>query len=159
MIGSVARWFAALSPREQLLVSVAAVLLAGSIGWFGVLRPALLGLETARLRHADAVAQLASTQAQLAALTPLAKAGPAKLNAPLDTVLRERATQAGFALSTVSAQSDNTVLIAMQSAKPRALFRWLAELEGEGILVGQMQATDNGDQTVSVSITLRARGM
>ncbi|MBX9796316.1 type II secretion system protein GspM [Sphingomonas sp.] len=159
MIGALGRWFTALSPRERALIGIAALLLAGIVGWFGIVRPATIGLEQARARHAAAAQQLATVQGQLAALTPLAKAGPAKLNAPLDTVLRERATLAGFTLSTVSAQSDNGVLIALPAARPRALFGWIAALEADGILVQQLQVTDNGDQTLSVSVTLRARGL
>ncbi|OQW48638.1 MAG: hypothetical protein A4S16_05725 [Proteobacteria bacterium SG_bin6] len=151
-------WLIGLSPRERLLIGVAAALALVVVLWFGILRPVSEGLDAARDRTFDAATRLAGVRGAVAAVEPLAKASAPERGGNLEAVVRERATTAGFVLSTVNPQSDNAVAIAMASARPAALFAWIAELEGQGILVDQLQTTDNGDGTLSVALTLRARG-
>ena len=55
-------------------------------------------------------------------------------------------------------RGKNGVQIAIASARPGALFGWIARLESAGILVDSLSTTDNGDKTVSVQMTLKARG-
>ena len=73
--------------------------------------------------------------------------------------MRERANEAGFALGSVTAQGTDRVQISIPSAKPGALFAWIAGLEDSGILIDQLSTGNNGDQTVSAQITLKARGI
>ena len=51
------------------------------------------------------------------------------------------------------------VQIAITSARPGALLGWIADLERAGILVDTLAVTNNGDQTVAVQMTLKARGI
>jgi len=152
-------WLIGLSPRERLLIGVAAALALTVILWFGIIRPVRDALDAARDRELDAVTRLAGVRGAVAAVAPLAKAGPAQVSGSLEATIRERANAAGFALTNVTPQADNALAIGMASARPAALFAWIAELEGQGILVDQLQTTDNGDQTVSVAMTLRLRGL
>ena len=153
------QWFAGLSLREKWLIAVAAVLAVIVVIWFGIIRPVSDGLAAARARHAGAVLRLAETQARLDAMQPLIKAGPAPLSAPLDTVLRESAASAGLEIASITPQpSGNGVAVAVQKARPASLFGWVGTLEAQGIVVDQLTTTDNGDQTVAVQLTVRARG-
>lgn len=157
-MSGVRAWLIGLSPRERLLIGVAAGLALIVLLWFGIIRPVREGLDAARDRTFDAATRLAGVRGAVAAVEPLAKATAPDRRGSLEALVRERATTAGFVLSTVSPQSNNAVAIAMASARPAALFAWIAELEDQGILVDQLQTTDNGDGTLSVALTLRARG-
>lgn len=159
MIGALRGWWSGLSARERWLVGVAAVLALIVVGWFGVIRPVSEGLAAGQDRHRDAVNRLAGVRSAVAAVDPLVKAGPPAMTGTLEALVRERAGAAGFALTTVTPQTDNSLAIAMESARPAALFAWIAELEAQGVLVDQLQTTDNGDQTLSVAMTLRPRGL
>ncbi|MBY0520181.1 MAG: type II secretion system protein M [Sphingomonas sp.] len=152
-------WFAALSEREKWLVLTAIALAIVTFGWFALIRPVNDGLAGAVSRHNGAVVRLASTQGQIAALQPLLKAGQPAMSGTLEASVRERANQVGFALTTVSPQSNNALLIGIASAKPAALFGWIADMERDGFLVESLSTTDNGDQTISAQITWKLRGI
>lgn len=159
MTASLRRWFAALSPREQWAVLTAALLAVVTFVWFAVIRPVNDGLADARSRHTTAVLRLAATESQMAALQPLLKAGAPAMTGTLETSVRDRATQAGFVLTTVSPQTNNALLIGIASAKPIALFGWIADMERDGFLVESLSTTDNGDKTISAQITWKLRGI
>lgn len=150
-------WFVALSMREKQLIGVAAVLLVVTILWFGIIRPIGDALAGARAHHASAVVRLATAEGGMAAIKPLLGAGAPALNGNLEQTIRDRATQAGFALTSVSPQGSDAVAIGIAAARPTALFAWIADLERDGFLVDQLTTTDNGDQTLSVALTLKTR--
>jgi len=39
------------------------------------------------------------------------------------------------------------------------LFAWIADLETNGILIEALTTSDNGDQTISATMTLKTRGL
>lgn len=158
MTAGLRTWFAALSGREKTGVLVAAGLAIVTLVWFGLIRPVSDGLASAKSRHSSAVVRMATTQSQMAALQPLLKVGQPALGGTLEATVRDRANQVGFALTTVSPQTNNALLIGIASAKPAALFGWIADMERDGILVDSLSTTDNGDQTVSAQITWKIRG-
>jgi len=151
-------WFAERSLREKRLLIVMAVLLVLTLVWAAIIRPVSDGLSSARERHADAVIRLAETQARVKAVAALQQQHPAPIAAPLDTIIRDRANEAGFALASVAADGPNRVQISIATARPGALFGWIAQLESAGILVESLATSDNGDKTVSAQMTLRTRG-
>lgn len=159
MTASLRQWFAALSPREKWAVLAAVVLAIVTFVWFALIRPVNDGLADARSRHTTAVLRLAATESQMVALQPLLKAGAPAMTGTLETSVRDRATQAGFVLTTVSPQTNNALLIGIASAKPIALFGWIADMERDGFLVESLSTTDNGDKTISAQITWKLRGI
>lgn len=159
MMAALRAWFSALSLREKRLVLAALALAFVTLFWFALVRPVSDGLASARTRHADAVQRLAEIEGQLAAMRIAQRTRAAPLRAPLETVVRESAAEAGFALATVSPQPDNGLQIAITAARPAAFFAWVADLEANGMLVESLSTTDNGDQTVSASLVLRAQGL
>jgi general secretion pathway protein M len=151
-------WFAARSLREKRLLIVMVALAAVTLVWALIIRPVNDGLTNARERHENAVIRLAETQARVKAVAAIEQQHPAAIGAPLDTIIRDRADEAGFALTSVNADGPNRVQIAIATARPGALFGWIAQLESAGIIVESLATADNGDKTVSAQISFRVRG-
>ena len=151
-------WFAERSLREKRLLIVMVALAAVTLVWALIIRPVNDGLSNARERHADAVILLADTQARVKAVSAIVQQHPAAIAAPLDTTIRDRANEAGFALTSVTADGPNRVQIAIATARPGALFGWIAQLESAGIIVDSLATADNGDKTVSAQISFKVRG-
>lgn len=158
MIERLRLWFAGRSSREQRMLLVMVALLALTIVWAGIIWPVTDGLSSARERHADAVIRLAETQARVKEVEALQRNRPAALEAQLDSVVRDRANEAGFALASVTPDGPNRVQITIATARPGLLFGWIAGLEAAGILVDSLATTDNGDKTVSAQLALKVRG-
>jgi len=158
MIDRFRLWFAGRSLRERRMLLVMFALLALTIAWAGIIRPVTDGLSSARERHTDALIRLAETQARVKELDAIQRLRPAPLEAQLDTVIRDRANEAGFALASVTPDGPNRVQITIATARPGPLLGWIAGLESSGILVDSLSTTDNGDKTVSAQISLKVRG-
>lgn len=158
MIARARLWFFALSQREQWGVGLAGVLALAVLLWAGIVRPLADALESARVRQADAVARLGATRATIAALSALRQQHPEQIAQPLEALVRARAAEAGFVLDNVSPQAGGAVQISFPSARPAALFAWLADLEQGGVLVMTLTTRDNGDATLSCDVALKARG-
>ncbi len=158
MIERFSLWFAERSLREKRMLIVMAALLVLTLIWAAIIRPVSDGMSSARERHADAVIRLAETQARVKAVTLLQQQHPAPITTPLDTIIRDRANEAGFALASVTADGPNRVQISIGTARPGALVGWIAQLEAAGILVESLATSDNGDKTVSAQMTLKVRG-
>lgn len=150
-------WFDGRSLREKRLLLVMAALAALTLVWAAIIRPIGDGLSSARERHADAVMRLGETQAQVAALRDAQRSRPAPLTGTLADAVRAQADQAGFALASLDQDGPDRVRVGIQSARPGALVAWLARLERAGILVDAAALTNNGDKTVGVTLTLKAR--
>ena len=151
-------WFAARSLREKRLLIVMVALAAVTLVWALIIRPVNDGLSNARERHENAVIRLAETQARVKAVAAIEQQHPAGIGAPLDAIIRDRANEAGFALTSVNADGPNRVQIAIATARPGALFGWIAQLESAGIIVESLATADNGDKSVSAQISFRVRG-
>ncbi|PTS78256.1 hypothetical protein DBR17_12735 [Sphingomonas sp. HMWF008] len=150
-------WFRARTQREQYMVAGGAIAVALAFLYFLIV-PLSDALASAKARHADAVIALGETQARVDAVKALQADRAAPLDAPLESVIRTRANDAGFALTNVTPQGSDHVQLAIASARPGALIGWIAGLEASGILVDRLATTDNGDRTVSVQMTVKAQG-
>ncbi len=150
-------WFRARTQREQYMVAGGAIAVVLAFLYFLIV-PLSDALASAKARHADAVISLSETQARVDAFKALQADRAAPLDAPLESVIRTRANDAGFALTNVTPQGSDHVQLAIASARPGALIGWIAGLEASGILVDRLATTDNGDRTVSVQMTVKAQG-
>ena len=54
-------------------------------------------------------------------------------------------------------QSDSRVDMVVESARPTALFGWLARIESEGIAVESLNINPMDNGTISATMTLRAQ--
>lgn len=150
-------WYAARSLREQRLILAMLALAAVTLVWAGVVIPVRDGLSSARARHRDAVERLGRTLVAVDAVKRAQRAGITLLDAPLPDAVRAKAEEAGFTLASLDGEGADRVRVAIATARPPALFAWLAALEAAGILVETSAITANGDQTVAAQLTLRAR--
>lgn len=160
MMTSLKSWFRSRSAREQRLL-LAMLGVAGLVlAWLAVVRPLGDGLAAARERHGAAIVALADARAQAEQIRLLERRKPASAAEPLPALVGSAAAEAGFQLSRIEPQEGGAgVLVALESAKPEALFGWVAQMEGaRGLIVDRLNATANADRTLAVQITFRARG-
>ena len=150
-------WYAARSLREQRMILVMLALAAVTLVWAAVVIPVRDGLSSARTRHRDAVERLGRTLVAVDAVKRAQRARIALVEAPLPDAVRARAEEAGFTLATLDADGPDRVRVSIATARPPALFAWLASLEQAGILVESSAITANADQTIAAQLTLRAR--
>jgi general secretion pathway protein M len=145
------------TPRERWLLAVMGVLLTFVLVWLLVLRPLGDMLSQARERHGLAVAELAEARQRAAAIAKLEGNRPPPLAGPLDAFVARSASAAGFQLSRLQPQGEGRVALAVDAARPQALFGWIAQLEGQGLLVETFNATPNPDRTLAAQVLLRTR--
>lgn len=158
MMAAGRRWFFARSVRERWGIGGAALLAAVVLLWAGAIRPLNDALDSARMRHADAVVRLGEMRAMVMALAQVKANRAEPVAEPMEDLVRSTAADAGFALDNVAAQSNGTVQIALPSARPEPLFAWLAGLEERGVLVVSLTMRDNGDATIGCDILFKLRG-
>jgi len=158
MIAALRAWFNGRTLRERRMLLVMAAMIVLTLIWFAIFLPISDGLSSSRTRLNDAVIRLGDAQGERDAIAALAKNRPQPIPGALADYLRQSAGDAGFALSNVDPQGDDRVQIAIPTARPGALFAWIAELENAGVVVDTIDVTNNGDQTVAANILLMKRG-
>lgn len=154
MNAAIRTWFDARSVRERVMVLVMLALLVIVVIW-GTVVPLSEALSSARQRNADVAVRLARTQAQVDAVKALRRSRSAAPAGPIDETVRQTAAAAGFTLDSV-APDGNRVRVHINSARGGALMAWLAALEAQGVLVDDLNASDNGNRAVGADITFRA---
>ncbi len=156
MIDNARNWFAGLSQREKILVGVAGLLLAGLVGYYGIVRPMFGAMVSAEERYIDAVERQARIDAKVAALQQPVDGEVIKFSGAIDAFVGQSAGETGIAVASVTPQSDSRVNMVVESAKPTALFGWLARIEREGIAVEALSINPSGSGTISATMTLRS---
>ncbi len=156
MIDNAKDWFAALSRREQILVAIAGLLLAGLVGYYGVARPMFGAMASAEEGYVEAMERQARIETKVAALSQPADGQVAKFSGTIDAFVSQSAGETGIAVASVTPQSGKRVNIVVESAKPTALFGWLARIEREGVAVESLSVNPAGTGTVSATLTLRS---
>lgn len=152
-------WFRARELREQRLVLAAAALAVIVFTWLLVVRPLGDSLSEAKERHGEAVQALAEVRAQADLVTELQNAVSADIGGPLDTMLMQSATEAGFQVAKIEANGPRAATIAIGAVRPQAFFGWVNQMESSrGLVVDRLNATANSDKTLTVSVTFRTRG-
>lgn len=157
MIDRARNWFAGLSQREQVLIGIAGLLLAGLIGYYAIARPMSEALTAAELRYVGAVERQARIEAKVAALQQPSGGTASKFSGAIDVFVSQSAGETGIAVGSIDSQADGRVNMVVTSARPTALFGWLARIEGEGVAVESLNVIPAGSGTVSATLTLRAQ--
>ena len=147
-------WWSERSRREQWLIQIMLGLAVIVLGWLLVVRPLSDALDAAKTRHAAAVVALGEARARA---TPGAAPG-APVAAPVDALVARTANEAGFTNARITSQGSARASVAVDAARPQALFGWVARLEQSGLLVERLVARTNSDRTVAAELTLRKRG-
>ena len=157
MIENARNWFVGLTQRERILVGIAGLLAAGLVGYYGVARPMFGAITAAEHRYVQAVERQARIEAKVAALRQPADGKVVIFSGAIDAFVSQSAGETGIAVGSVVPQSDRRVNIVVESAKPTALFGWLARIEREGIAVESLRVDPAGNGTISATVTLRSR--
>ena len=158
MIASLQAWWRARSRREQMLLLILFVLFGITFAWLLVVRPLGDSLAAARERHNNAVIALAEAKAGAAAIGRLERERPASVRGAVDALVMESASAAGFQLSRIQAEGAGKVNLAIEAARPQALFAWVSEMETKnGLIVERLTANANSDRSLSAQIAFRAR--
>jgi general secretion pathway protein M len=151
-------WWRARTMREQRLLLVMAGLALLTFSWLLVIRPMEDALSEARERHGNAVIALAEARAQAQLVAGLEKNRPSDPGASLDSLLMTSAAEAGFQVARIEREGPGQATLVIDAVRPQAFFGWVATMEAErGLIVEQLGATANSDQTLSVQITFRGR--
>jgi len=154
MTDSLSLWWRARSIREQRLLMIMFALAGLVLGWLVIVRPLGDALDAARARHGAAVVALAEARARAEA----GGAGGVAAPLPVDSLIGRTAGEAGFTGARIAAQGPARASVAIDAARPQALFAWLVRLEAGGLVVERLRAQANSDRTLSAEATLRARG-
>ena len=148
-------WWQARSARERNLLLVMTVLAAIVLGWLLVVRPLADALENAKARHGAAVVALGEAKARDEARRAGANAPAVQL--PIDSMLAPSAAEAGFPAARITGQGPAAAIVAIDAARPQALFGWVAQMERRGLAVERLRAQANPDRTLAVEIAFQAR--
>lgn len=157
MIDAARLWWAERAQREQILLIIMAVFLLIVFLWLGITRPLFAGAEAARLRHEKAVIDEATVQIKARALKAALAAPSVALDGPLQTVITQSASDAGFTLSRVDPTGMDAVSVTLVSAKSPAFFAWLNKLNAQGIFAEQVSVRTNTDATIAADALLKAQ--
>jgi general secretion pathway protein M len=151
-------WWRTRTLREQRLMLAMFGLFAAVIAWLLIIRPLNDALSEARERHGRAATAVAEARARVDLIRNLQKAPAAPLGGPLDSVISQAATEAGFTVSRVEREGVNSATMVVDAVRPQAFFSWVDQMESSrGLVVERLRATANSDQTLSIQITFRTR--
>jgi general secretion pathway protein M len=150
-------WWAERSRRERHMLVIMLAMVAAFAAWFLVWQPISKSLVAARIRHEQAVRDVAGVAAKAAQLKAILATPAATPGGPVPSYVSQSASNAGFTLSRADPVGTDGVTISIVSAKSPALFAWLATLDAGGIFVAQLDIRPNTDATIAVDATLKAR--
>jgi general secretion pathway protein M len=153
-------WWSGRSLRERWLILAMLALLALVLVWFLLLRPLGDARAAAEERLAAATADLGRARALAFTARQAAPGTPsqARVPLPLDSFLTRTAGEQGFTNIQVTALGNDRARIALANARAQPFLAWIGQLEARGVTVETLNARANGDQTIAVDATLRARG-
>lgn len=150
MTASLKLWWQARTPRERRLLIALAAIAAPIFLWLAVLRPLDAARVSARERYEAAVTDLAQTEIYAAQIDRIG--GNTAPAAPSAAVIERSATATGFA---VRSFDHGSATIAIDAARPQALFAWLRQVERSGFAVSRFATRANPDRTLSAEIGFR----
>ena len=148
-------WWRQLTLREQRLLQVMLALLTLVVAWLAVVRPLSDALDAARQRHGAAVVALAEAQARAEAADRNPERRP-PVPLPVDALVGRTASESGFANARIASQGPASASVAIEAARPQAVFGWMASLEARGLSIAMLRARANQDQTIAVEAQFRA---
>jgi general secretion pathway protein M len=151
-------WWRTRSLREQRLILAAGALLAIVLLWLLIVRPLGDALSRAKERHGEAAQALAEARSRVALIRQLESRTMAASGLPLELLISQAATEAGFPVTRVQSEGPSVATFVSNSVRPQAFFTWVGQMERtRGLAVERLSATTNSDQTLTVEVTFRAR--
>ncbi len=151
MMAKITNWFAALTRREQILVSIFAALLAIVIAVYGIILPLISAYSGARQDYAIAAEDSARLSAKLDLLTGERAAQQRRPAGSLHQVIAASAAEKGFTVDRNDPRGNTAATITMSSANPAAFFAWVNELEQQGIRLETLTTAPANGGAISVN--------
>ncbi|WP_017667268.1 type II secretion system protein GspM [Sandarakinorhabdus sp. AAP62] len=146
-------WWAQRTGRERWLIGVMLALLAALLFWLLLVRPLAAARATAQADAGAAAARLAQGQALAAAI----KARPAANPSAVIDVLNRRLAEAGLQAARLEAQGPGQANLDIAAINGRLLIGWATALEQrDGLVIEQLEATRNPDQSVRARLLVRS---
>jgi len=124
-------WFAGITPRERIMVIVAATFVIGAIIWLAALQPLYQGTAQAELRVADKTALLSELQVRAARYRgPSAGTQVQGLDQSIVVVIDRTSRLSGLSdyLKRNQPEDNNTVRLRFENAPFDDLVKWMAEV-------------------------------
>lgn len=156
MIDNARNWFVGLTQREKILVGIAALLVAALVAYYGIARPLAGATTAAEERYVEAIEGQARIEAKVAALRQPVDGTASRFGGAIDIFVSQSAGETGIAVGSIDTQPDSRVNMVVESAKPTALFGWLARIERQGVAVESLSVSPASNGTVSATLTLRS---
>lgn len=147
-------WWESRTPRERVLLSIMAALIAAFGFWFGVITPVRQAEIAAQEQHARAVERLMAVSASAQEVVTLEAArndGPA--GQPLTQAVVQTALANGVPLTRHTLDPSGGLAVAVDAADPASAFRWIASLQRDhAVSVSTLVMARNPDRTLRLQI-------
>ncbi|OYQ24032.1 hypothetical protein CHU93_16540 [Sandarakinorhabdus cyanobacteriorum] len=152
MMAALSPWWSQRSRREQWLLALTAALLAALLFWLALLRPLALAREAALAEARSAQQQLAHARMLAAAI----QARPAPPAGPVLDLIGRRLAEAGLTPARLEAQGPGQAIVEIAAINGRLAIGWAAALEQrDGLVVEELEASRNSDQSVRLRLNVR----
>ena len=151
-------WWLGRSERERWMLGFMFGVIALLLVWLLIVRPFAAARTAGHVRLAAATESAGRIAAAAEALKQARTSAPPVLTVALPVAVEQAAESNGFTLSRLDVQGTDRATIAIATARPPALFAWLAALERQGIIVDQLTLRTNSDATLAVEGIVRTRG-
>lgn len=158
MMQRVGHWYAGLTGRERVLVTLAGAILALIILIYGIILPLGRAHDAAEERHRLALDNAGRVQAGLAALKTGDAVKAASGGGSLHLMIASEADALGFDLPSNQPRGNDMTAITIPAARPQVLLRWIADLEARGIILELMTLRPAPDGSVAANAVLRRAG-
>lgn len=157
MIQNARNWWSQRSIRERNLITIMLVLLVPVLLWYAVAMPFWKALVASKVRHDNAVEALGRVNAKASILKKLEQSPPPAQSGPLQSVISQSATEAGFTLTKSEPTASDGLSLSISNAKSAAFFAWISKLEGQGYFIEQASIRPNTDATIAADFVIRAQ--
>lgn len=158
MMLRITNWFAGLTGRERVLVTLAGAILAAIILVYGIILPVGRAHDAATERHRLALDNAGRVQAGLAALKSARAAKAGGGGGSLHLIIASEADALGFDLPSNQPRGNDMTAINIPAARPQVLLRWIADLESRGIILESLALRPAPDGSVAANAVLRRAG-
>jgi general secretion pathway protein M len=159
MIEQCKAWFLGRSPREQWMLAIAGVLLAGVIAVYVLILPGYAAVTAAEKELDVATERRGRIQARAALV--LASSGKGVIAAAdgqtMEAIISESAAANGFEIVDAAASGPVEYAFRLPSAKAGALLVWLTNFEPQGLELAEIKMRKSEGGFVSADVRLRKK--
>ncbi len=159
-------WWNTRSPREKMLLGIAALVLAVAVIWQLVLSPAMHTLERAKLSQEQAAQTLArldrieSLIQQGETILPHTAAPATQDTGALKAEAERMAREAGLLVNGAEPASATSFRIKFSGATPPTYFQWIEQVEtGLGLTTSSASLTQNADGSMDADTEFSLDGV